>query len=268
MPNEKANLTFRSGVLIAVAVIVIGIFLYVKISSSSTNKKTELLILSGAGLIKPMEEIAKEFANKNNVIINVKYGGSGELMGQLSLGQAGDIFIPGAEKYVYDADKNGWIKKHTITKLVKHIPVIAIPYDNPKNINNINDLGSEGISLALGDENACAIGKISKKIIKKSWVKEQIKTNTKVYAPTVNQLLMYVVMKQVDATIIWKDMLTWAESHQSLKSIEIDPSLNIIKTIAAGVTTYSKHQKLSEQMVDFMKSPEGLKIWEKWGFEP
>ncbi|THB64196.1 MAG: molybdate ABC transporter substrate-binding protein [Gammaproteobacteria bacterium] len=256
--------------LIVVAAIFITLYLVTNSRSAlDKNKQTpELLVLSGAGLIKPVEEIVKKFSTNNGVVIKVKYGGSGELLGQLSLGNMGDVFIPGAEKYVYDAGKNGWIDESSITKLVKHIPVIAVPFGNPKKINGIEDLAGEGVVLAIGDVDACAIGRISKKIFKKSGLQQKVAGNIKVSAPTVNQLLMYVIMNQVDATIIWEDMVSWSESRQKLSVVEIDQKSNIIKTISAGVINNSPNAELSKKLVTFMKSPEGYEIWKKWGFKP
>jgi molybdate transport system substrate-binding protein len=228
----------------------------------------DFLIYSGAGLMKPMEKLRNNFEQKHQISIDVHYAGSGEIFGLLSAGRCCDVFIPGAEKYTQDALKNGWIEKESIRKIVRHIPVIAAPAENPANIQSLEDLARPGLRLALGDIRSCAIGKLGKKILEKNNLYEQVVKNTKVYGPTVNQLLIYTATGRVDATIIWEDMVSWAKGQGKIKVIHIDENKNIIKTIPTAVTTCSKQPNLARAFNMYITSEEGLRIWEKWGFEP
>lgn len=101
----------------------------------------------------------------------------------LGMGKCCDVFIPGAEKYTNDAKKNGWIKPGTDQKIVKHIPVIVVPKGNPGNIRSLADLGRKDARITLGDPRACAIGKISKKLLQKNKLYEQVKARSLCQAP-------------------------------------------------------------------------------------
>ena len=228
----------------------------------------DLLIFSGAGLMKPMEEFRQNFEQQHQVKLNIHYGGSGELFGKLATGQPCDLLIPGAEKHTYDALKNGWIQEETIKKLVHHVPIIIVPKDNPADIHGVKDLAKPGVRVAIGDPKSPAIGKVAQKIFKKSGIFEQIQPNIKVLAPTVNQLLVYVVLEQVDASIIWEDMLSWAEGQGKVITVPIEPEYNEIKTIPTAVTSAAPHPELAVKFNDYISSDEGMEIWQKWGFEP
>lgn len=228
----------------------------------------DLLIYSGAGLMKPMEKLRKNFEQEHQVSIDVHYAGSGEIFGLLSMGKCCDVFIPGADKYTQDALKNGWVEEKSIYKIVQHIPVIAVPKGNPANIQKLEDLTKPNLKLALGDAKACAIGRLGKKILQKNQIHEQVKENTVVYGPTVNQLLIYVATGRVDGTIIWEDLVSWAEGKGKVKVIRIAEDKNIIKTIPTAVTTCSENPDLAYKFNKYISSQAGLAIWEKWGFEP
>ena len=60
----------------------------------------DLLIYSGAGLMKPMEKLRKNFEEAHNISIDMHYAGSGEIFGLLAMGRCCDVFIPGAAKYL------------------------------------------------------------------------------------------------------------------------------------------------------------------------
>lgn len=227
----------------------------------------DLLIYSGAGLMKPMEQLRTDFENSRNVSVDVHYAGSGEIFGRLGMGQCCDVFIPGADKYVQLAVHKGLIQKDSVHKLVKHVPVIAVPMHNPAQVQALEDLGQPGIEVALGDVKACAIGGLGKKILQKNNLYEQVKKNTVVLGPTVNQLLLYVATGKVDAAIIWKDLVSWAEGKGKIKAIRIPEEQNIIKTIPSAVTICSENPGLATEFNAYISSEEGLRVWEQWGFE-
>ncbi len=235
-------------------------------SSCSQKKDADLVIFSGAGLIKPISECINRFEKKNNVHVTAHYGSSGEIFGMVATGQYCDILIPGAEKYTEDALKNNWVQKESIKKLVLHVPVIVVPKGNPGKIKKLEDLIRPGIKVALGDPKGPAIGRVSKKLLKKNKLWEKIQKNVTVKGPTVNQLLIYPALGQVDAAIVWKDITAWAEDKEKVQSIEIAPEKNIIKTIPTAITTVSKNIPLAKKFNSFISSKEGMKIWNKWGF--
>jgi len=89
-----------------------------------------------------------------------------------------------------------------------------------------------------------------------------------VMAPTVNQLLLYAAMTEVDAAIVWQDMTAWPAQEGKLKLIEIPPEQNVIKMISTAVATNSDRFELALAFNDFMRSATGHRVWEKWGFVP
>jgi len=228
----------------------------------------DLVIFAGAGLIKPMEELKQNFEQAHQIKAKVHYGSSGEIFGQLAAGQSADVFIPGAEKYTKDALKNGWVIEDTIHNLVYHIPVIATPKGNPAHVTGFMDLKKSGIRVSIGDPKAPAIGRVAKKMMTKAGIYDAVKPNIKVLAPTVNQLLIYVALNQVDAAIIWKDLTSWAEGKGKVEIVPIEKQYNMIKTIPTAVCTRAQNMKMATAFNAYVDSAEGRQIWEKWGFDP
>lgn len=242
--------------------------------TTSVGHVKELHVLCGAGLMKPVNELIKEFENETGIKVVVDYGGSGEILAKLELGE-GDVFIPGAYYYMEIALRKHLVVPTTVKNVTLHIPVIAVPSGNPGHVHGLRDLLRPGIRIALGDPRACAIGRVALKLFKKNGLwnlyEEKLKRGEIVFAPTVNQLLIYVVTRQVDAAIVWEDMVTWAQAKGRIEIIEIPPSQNIIKTIPAAVTVFAEKHGVYREALEFVKfitSPQGIKVWEKWGFKP
>lgn len=228
----------------------------------------DLIVYSGAGLIKPMEELKGNFEKLHGIQADVHYGSSGEIFSQVAAGQPCDVLIPGAEKYTEDALKNGWVIGETVKKIVLHVPVIAVPQGNPAKIGSLEDLARPGVRVSIGDPKAPAIGRVAKNMLTKNGLWETVTPNISVYAPTVNQLLIYVALNQVDAAIIWEDLVTWAEGKGKLEVVRIPDEKNIIMTIPTAVCTEAPNKDLALKFNDYVSSEEGRRIWVKWGFEP
>mgnify|MGYP000300022288 CR=1 FL=1 len=233
----------------------------------ATGSAGEILVYAGAGLMKPLQELTEKFEHKHDCRVSMHYGGSGEIFGLMQTGKKCDVFIPGAKQYTQKALQEGWIVEESIKDLVLHIPAIAVPKRNPAEIESLQDLASPGAELALGDPRACAIGNVSVQILKNKGIYEKARKNTKVFGPTVNQLLMYVATAQVDCTVIWADLTERNKHGSKIKTVEIQSEHNIVKTIPSAVTTKARENDLARELNSYLGSKEAMKTWEKWGFK-
>ncbi|BAW31489.1 molybdate-binding periplasmic protein [Methanothermobacter sp. MT-2] len=248
-------------VCLIIIVSVVGVYIY---SNTPKNLKGhEITVLCGAGLMKPMNEIVKNFEKETGAKVNVQYGGTGELLGTLMTSKKGDVLVSGEYTSLEKAAEKGYILNDTVINITSHKPVIAVRKGNPKNITSLRDLARNDIKVAIGDPKACAIGKVAQEMFKEQNL--DVDKNIVAKTPTVNQLLTYILTGQVDAVIIWEDMLTWNNSKAKLEAIEIPGAKN--QTIPAAVTTVSEDPKTAEKFIEYLKSDESRKIWEKWGFK-
>jgi len=249
-------------VIIAALVMLSGVF-------DTTSTSGEITVLAGAGFTKVGNDLVAAFEKKYpEAKVVMKYGGSGELFGTLKTTKSGDVFLPADYKYMQDAMENGFVDNNTVKNITKNVPVIAVAKGNPKKITSLSDLTKSDIKVGVGEPKGPAIGKATEKILNASNLTSAVNENVVVKTTTVNQLLTYLISGQVDAVIIWEDMGSWSEAKGKIEIITIPPSQNKISTVPIAVTTYTKNKALSQKFEDFVVSPEGQAIWEKWGYEP
>ncbi|MEA1961190.1 MAG: molybdate ABC transporter substrate-binding protein [Bacillota bacterium] len=222
-----------------------------------------LRVYSGAGLSKPMDDIGAAFKQKYGVKIEFVYGGSGQNLAQLELAGDGDVWTPGSMADCLTAEEKGLIENKK--EIVYHIPVIAVPKGNPANITSLEDLTNDGVKIVLGDGQSCAIGKVTNKLFKENDLTERIVVNTVAQTATVNELQVYLELKQADATILWEDQTV---NNDKIEKIEIDRDINQIKTVPVAVLKSTEKMELAQQFADFVASNEGLQIFTGYGFEP
>jgi molybdate transport system substrate-binding protein len=225
-----------------------------------------LVVYCGAGLMKPMDELKEAFEQQEKTPVRMIYAGSGELFGMIATRQEGDVYIPGDIKYTKDALEKGISIEDGMETICYHVPVILVPAGNPADIRSLEDLGREGVKVALADEKAAAIGKVSTALLKKNNILESVDKNVVTRPSTTNQLLIYTATSQVDATIAWEDQALWGEGKGKVEVVRIPLSQNLIKTIPASVVTFSKRPDEARSFIKFITSDKSRSVWANWGF--
>ena len=227
-----------------------------------------LHVFSGAGLMHPMDELSQAYREEAGVNVRLAYGGSGELMGKLAAGQPCDVFIPGAAKYVDDAARKGWVNAASVVSVVRHVPVLAVSEEGAGKVSCLEDLARPNVRVGLGDADACAIGRTADLILERAGLAAGVAHNVRVRTPTVNQLIVYLVMDQIDAAIVWEDMVRLPEASGKLRAVPIPPDRNIVSIISAGRGNASEQPDEAAAFMRFLASPRAREIWLKWGFAP
>ncbi len=239
-------------------ILVITLILVLSINISA---QSDLFIYSAAGLMKPMEEISKNFEEETDINVNIQFNASGVLMNQIKTVKQGDIYIAADSWYVNQLfEQNIIIKRH---RIAKHTPVIIVPNENKNNINIFNDILLPGKKIIIAD-NSAAIGKVTQEIFEKNEISEDIQKNIISNAETVNKVKMYILLNQADAGIVWK--ANYFENREELKMVKIPEENNIIKDISIGKLKYSTNSEKAEEFLNYITSPKGKDIFQKYGY--
>lgn len=250
----------------SLGVFAITVFLFSGFSSlhaAPGGNAESILVYSGAGMRKPMDQIGMAFQKKYGTKVKYNYAGSQALLSQMELTRSGDAYMPGETMYMEIAAKKGLVGYQKLT--CYHIPIITVPKGNPAHIKSLEDLARPGVRLIFGDPRVAAIGVTAKQILEKNGLYEKAWKNVIATVPTMNEVLVQIALGQADASINWWDTV---KAAKDIQVVEIAPEQNNIEVIPVGVATFSKYPETARKFVDFCASAEGLAIFEQHGFIP
>jgi len=72
-------------------------------------------------------------------------------------------------------------------------------------------------------------------------------------------------MKKVDAVIGWRVFSRW--NPDKIDTVLLKPDeVPRLAYIPAAISTYSQNKEKAQRFIDFLTSPEGQKIFAKWGY--
>ena len=184
---------------------------------SPAEVRARILLSIRGRIAKPVEELGKMFKDKTGVEAQFTYGNCAQLMNQILTVNKGDVLLPG------DAEDVKALREHDKVDaekpLVYHVPVLAVPQGNPAGIKSLDDLKKPGTKIVLGDLETNPLGKLAKKILTKKGIYDQVEPNVVTRAATVNEMFVYLEMKQVDAAIIWEDNLVGNEKNRDSRNL-------------------------------------------------
>jgi molybdate transport system substrate-binding protein len=254
----------RFGILLT-AVIVVGSSGCRKQSAQPGEKESQprLMLFCGAGIQSPVAELVEVFSRNNHCRMEVDYAGSEVLLSRITLKKKGDLYMPGDQSYIDIAAKAGMIE--STTKACYFVPAILVLKENPKHITSLRDLTRTGIRLGLGDANACAIGRQSKRIFARNnipWA--EVEKNLVFQSLTVNELGMQIQAGSLDAVIVWDAIANQYLDHGEL--VDIPPEQNVISTVPVGVLNFSEHKDLAGRFAQFAASDQGRSIFRKHNY--
>jgi molybdate transport system substrate-binding protein len=244
-----------SAVAMTILLITIGVL------GCASQEAESIMVYSGAGMRKPMDEIGIAFQEKYDTQVTYNYAGSNALLSQMELTKEGDAYMPGATMYIEIATEKGLVDYQQL--VCYHIPIITVPKGNPANITCLEDLARPGVKLIFGDPEVAATGKAAVSILKNNGIYDAAWANVIATLPTMNEVMMQIALGQADASINWWDTV---KAVEDIEVIEISKEQNDIKIIPIGVTTFSKYPETAKKFVDFVASDEGKAIFEKHGF--
>lgn len=227
-------------------------------SSTPLAGKT-LNIYCGAGMTNPFTEIADAFQAETGCTMNVTFANAAQIQTQINTTGEGDYFIAGSTDELKPVEDSVAVN----TPLVKHIPVIAVPTSNTKDITGLNDL-EKCDTLLIGDPESTPIGKIAKKALGDAGIWDSLSDkNAFVTTTTAPQIASALASGEGDAGIVWKENVK-ADGSMIVTTSDLD---GYIKVIPAARLKSVGDTEAADAFDEFLQTQTAKDIWEKYGYE-
>jgi molybdate transport system substrate-binding protein len=238
---------------------IVLIFLFSLLTSCAQESKP-LVVFAGKGLKHALDEIKTNFEKKENIPVLIIYAGSQTLLTTIKKTGKGDVFIPGSASYIEQAGDLVTSSEY----LAMHIPTFAISPKNSKKLVEYTDLVNSDVRIGIGNRKLTAIGKTTQNILERSAPDQNFSSNIVVSASTSNQLIQLLLNEELDAALVWKDLLN-LESANDLGEISIPKSINVTKEIRVSTLSTSRNQSGAKRFLEFVTT-EGRAVFTNHGF--
>ena len=155
---------------------------------------------------------------------------------------------------------------------------IMVPKDNPAQIKSLSDLGKPGMRLAMPNPEFEGVarqikialikvgGDALEKMVYDTKVKDGTTELTRIHH---RQTPLFIMQGRVDAGVTWQSEAEFEEQvGHPISHIAIPAADNAMAIYAGAEVKGAPHPDAAKAWLDFIHSPEALKIFERYGFKP
>lgn len=227
--------------------------------------KNELLFYVGITMVKPVNELAKNFEKANDCKIKILQGGSQDLYDSLKFSQVGDLYLPGSTSYRDKYLKEGFLLDG---KFVGYNKVsLVVKKGNPKGVKaSLNELTNDKLNVVLGNEQSGSIGEATKKILTKFELYEKAISNSLYLVPDSRNLINSIKNGEADLVLNWHATTFWDDNKEFVDAIVLDDKSSEKSKLVFNLLSTSQNKELSKKFMDYASSIEGREIFKKYGF--
>ncbi len=201
MSNRLATLTFL-GALVLLGTLV-GAYAY--LYDPFGFKRSTVVVHCAAGLKGPVEAIAQAYEKETGQRVELRYGASQTLLGQIEISHQGDLYIPADADFVTKAREKKLVAE--AIPLATQRPIVVVRKGNPNGYKDLRDALAKGAKFSAGNPGAAAIGTVTRSALKDVGLWDTFSNQTLVTKATVNEVPADVIIGAVDAGVIWGPML-------------------------------------------------------------
>ncbi len=234
-------------------------------TQAPASEQTELTILAAASLTDVCGELKTMYEESHKgVTLTFSFAGSGALQTQIEEGAPADIFISAAQKQMKALKEKNLMKEESICDLLENKVVLVTPAENRAGITSFEDLKKDEVKLiGLGEVESVPAGQYAKTIFTSlnMWDVVEKKAN---FGTDVRTVLGWVETSAVDCGVVYA---TDAYTSDKVKIVAEAPAGSCDPVIyPAGLVAAGKNQEAAQEFLNFLKSDEAMKVFEKYGF--
>ena len=226
------------------------------------KREYSLHVYSAGAVAPPLQDALVVFERGESVTCRFTAGKPEALLKAIRLRKEGDVISCGSE-YVHDeAEDIGTLIKDTRKSLGCRRSVIITQEGNPKGIKRLDDLCEPGIRVGTAT-GGCLKG-VWDDICSKAGLTERIRPNIVQHADACGTLMGHIHSGRVDAVFGWNAFKNiWPDTCEA---VELPRDLQVFRSTAVQVITYTRNLSLSQRFIDFLTSPEGKRIYAEKGW--
>lgn len=227
-------------------------------ASDDGSGTTTLTVYAAASLTATFEQIAEDFeAEHDGVEVELSFGGSSDLVTQITEGAEADVFASAATKNMDDlvaADLTGAEPQDFATNVLE----IAVPPGNPAGVKSLQDLTGDLNLVLCAPEVPC--GAAAQEVAEAAGV---------TFSPVseeqaVTDVLAKVASGEADAGLVY--VTDVAAAGDDVEGIEFPESADVVNTYPIAPVADSDEADLAQEFVDFVLGATGQSVLQDAGF--
>ncbi len=230
-----------------------------------THEPVTLMVAAAASLENTyVGDLIPAFEAKYDwITIEGTYDSSGKLQTQIEEGLEADVFMSASVKQMNALKEEALIDADSVVELLENKIVLIEPASAPSGITSFEDVLNADI-IAVGDPESVPAGQYAQEAFTSLGIWDDVEAKASL-GTNVTEVLNWVGEGSADVGVVYA---TDAASTDSVVVIAEAPEGSLSKKVIypVGIVSASDDKEAAQLFIDFLKSPEGIAIFEQYGF--
>jgi len=230
-----------------------------------TAQTEELIIYCGITMISPVRDLMGIFEQRAGVKSVMSYGGSKDLINSLMVNKIGDLYFPGSEPLLAEAQETGLLRDRRVVG--SNQAALFVQKGNPKQVGgSLTELLRPDLRLAIGHPDLGSVGQEARDILTKAGIYDQVVAAAAMLLPDSKALSGALREGKVDVVLNWRPALQNDGNAQVMDIVPLPEEVARRHDLTMAVTAYSRNLETAMRFVELCASPEGQAVFKKYGF--
>jgi molybdate transport system substrate-binding protein len=238
------------------------------LTSTLGARSQELTVAAAADLHSTMDEIAAAVQSKTSMHVKIIYGSSGNFFQQIQNGAPFDVFLSANADYPKKLDSAGLAAPNSYYEYGRGKLVLLVSaksnLDLHPGLRVLTDRAVKKVSIA--DPSHAPYGQAAVAAMKAENIYQAVSPKI-VMGENVSQATSFVLSGAADVGLVALSLAKAPETRGQVRYAEITSADFPPIQQACIVLRSSKNQKLALQFESFLRSPDAVAIFQKFGFE-
>jgi molybdate transport system substrate-binding protein len=226
--------------------------------SPDGGSPTEIKVFAAASLTAAFNQLGERYTAANGgTRVTFNFAGSQALATQIRQGAPADVFasadVPNMDKAkdLVDPPQN----------FASNLLRIVVEKGNPRGVKRLDDLAGKDLKVVMAAPEVPA-GSYAEQILDRAGVGVQPVS----LEDNVKAVVTKVALGEADAGIVYATDV--AAGGDKIEGVDIPKDQNVTATYPIATVKASKHQQQAQAFVDLVRSPDGQRVLESFGFLP
>ncbi len=238
----------------------------------ANDRDRTLTVFAAASLSGPLEEIARTFeASTGGLPVVINFGGSQQLVQQISHGAAADLLVLASLPQMQRAAGEGLIDTTTLIAVASNSLAIAVSRHTKNPPPALAALADPGVTIILADSSVPA-GYYARQMLRQcdrvygDGFSGRVLSRVVSFEENVRAVLGKVSLGECDAGIVYISDLVNAGDR--CITVRIPDSLNVAAAYPAAMTSACRERAAGAAFLTLLQSKEAQEILRRYGFAP
>jgi molybdate transport system substrate-binding protein len=231
-------------------------------ASNNQMGAREINVAAASNLTDAFAELGRQFTARTGIRVVYSFGATADLAKQIENGAPFDLFAAADVEHVETLNRQGLLVAGTQVVYARGRLVLWIPPGSNSQATRLEDLTSEKVErIGVAKPDVAPYGRATVEALRALNLWPQVEAKV-IYGQNVSQVKQYAATGNVDVAFIPLALMRAGEG----RSIEVDDKLHQPINQALALIKASGKQEDARRFSDFVLSPEGQTLLERFGY--